>query len=140
MRWQVSDNDRQFAAAVQDCSISLDEFDHRAHLKLAYVYLTMHTPDEAVDLVRGALMGLLEHNNIDTTKYHETITRAWVLAVFHFMNKSVASVSADTFIDQHPQMLNAKIMMSHYSPETLFSEDARLSFLEPDLSPIPQYA
>ncbi len=45
--------------------------------------------------------------------------------------------SAAEFIEKNPQLLNTKIMLSHYSPETLFSEEARSSFVDPDIEPIP---
>ncbi len=36
-------------------------------------------------------------------------------------------------------MLDAKIMMTHYSAEVLFSDEARAEFVEPDLEPIPRH-
>ena len=65
------------------------------------------------------------HNGIDPTKYHETLTKAWILAVHHFMNKSESCNSAEELITKNPEMLDTKIMMTHYSAEVLFSEEAR---------------
>ena len=48
--------------------------------------------------------------------------------------------SAESFIDQNPEMLDSNIMMTHYSAEVLFSNEARARFVEPDLEPIPQHA
>jgi hypothetical protein len=90
--------------------------------------------------MREALTGQLKYAGIDPSeKYHETLTEAWVLAVHHFMNNTENSSSADDFIEQHPVMLDSKIMLSHYSTEVLFSEDARQSFVAPNLDPIPRY-
>ena len=36
-------------------------------------------------------------------------------------------------------LLDSKIMMTHYSAEVLFSDEARARFVEPNLSPIPRY-
>jgi hypothetical protein len=49
------------------------------------------------------------------SKYHETITRAWILAVRRFMELTPAADSADTFIDANPRLLDSKIMFTHYS-------------------------
>lgn len=55
-----------------------------------------------------SLKRFIEHNGIDPTKYHETITTAWVLVVNHFMNKSEGSKSADELMGQNPEMLERK--------------------------------
>ncbi len=42
-------------------------------------------------------------------------------------------------IEKNPIMLDAKIMMTHYSAKLLFSNEARAEFIEPDIAPIPRY-
>ncbi len=139
MAYQRSDSDREFQKQFESCNFPPAEFNHRAHLKLAYVYLAEHDTEAAYKLMRDALQRFLEHHSIDLSKYHDTMTRAWVLAVRHFMEKTPDAESADDFIDQHPMMLDARIMMTHYSAELLFSDEARARFVEPDLDPIPRY-
>ena len=68
-----------------------------------------------------------------------TKKQAWILAVHHFINKSGDSSSADEFIDNNPELLDTKIMMTHYSTEVLFSDKVRATFLQPNLDPIPRY-
>ena len=89
--------------------------------------------------MRDALHGFLARNGIDPAKYHETLTRAWILAVRHFLAKSPEVRSADELLARHPEMLDAKIMNTHYSTGLLFSPAARAGFVEPDLDPIPRY-
>ena len=48
------------------------------------------------------------------------------------------SVSAADFIARNPELLDSRIMLTHYSASVLFSADARECFVEPDLDPIPQ--
>ena len=116
-----------------------DSRDHRAHLRLAYVYLSELDVETAQRAMRDALRAFLEHHGVDPGKYHETLTRAWILAVRHFMAKSPGTESADELIEKHPEMLDPKIMKTHYSTELLFSPEARASFVDPDLDPIPRY-
>lgn len=69
------------------------------------------------------------------SKFHETLTRAWVLAVSHFMSRAGASFAE--FAANSQPLLDSKVMLTHSSAETLFSPDARSSFVDPDLAVIP---
>ena len=134
-----SSEDRLFQSRVESCLLPLTDFDHRGHLRLAYVYLSDHDVDSAHEMMRRALRRFLDHNGVDPTKYHETITRAWLLAVRHFMARCSESNSADSFMESDPRMLDSEIMMTHYSAELIFSDEAREQFVQPDLSPIPDH-
>ena len=133
---EPSEEDRSFRLAFEGCVVAPSQFNHEAHVRLAYIYLTESDADLAVQKMRDALLKFLEHNSIPRSKFHETLTRAWVLAVRHFMNRST-STSAAEFIAKNPELLDSKIMLTHYSARVLFSPDARASFVEPDLDPIP---
>jgi hypothetical protein len=135
----LSDDDRGFRDDFETCRIPAAQFDHRAHVRLAYVYLVENDDDTATARMKAALLGFLKHNAIDPSKYHETMTRAWILAVRHFMAISAPCASADAFIASNPALLDAKIMMTHYSAPLLFSEEARAGFVEPDLGGIPRH-
>lgn len=136
----ASEDDRAFQNQVESCEFPVSEFDHKAHVRMAYTYLVDNDTTESVRLMRNTLHGLLHHAGIEPSqKYHETITEAWVLAIQHFMTKTDKSESADDFIKKNEVLLDPRIMMSHYSAEVLFSEPARKSFVEPDLDPIPRH-
>jgi hypothetical protein len=136
-RHGLSQEDRDFRSAFEACAVAPSEFTHEAHVRLAYVYLVESDVESAVQKMREALLTFLEHNGIPRSKFHETMTRAWVLAVRHFMDRSVSTSSAD-FIARNQELLDSKIMLTHYSASVLFSPDARVSFVEPDLDPIPR--
>jgi hypothetical protein len=137
MKHATSPADIRFRTDVESCALTPDRFDHRAHVRLAYAYLTAHAPEEAADRMRTALIAFLRHHGVDPSKYHETITKAWILAVRHFMEISPTADSADAFIDANPALLDSRIMLTHYSAEVLFSPEARARFVEPDLDAIP---
>lgn len=139
MNHLISDQDRAFLGDFEGGTVQPADFGHRAHIRLAYILLCVSDDDGALERMRQSLLSFLRHHGIDASKYHETMTRAWILAVRHFMEKTPRSESADDFIDQNPQMLDSKIMMTHYSAGLLFSDEARTQFVEPDLDPIPRY-
>lgn len=45
---------------VITCTFPVTNFDHRAHIRLAYIYLSANTTAQAVDRVRDTLTGLLK--------------------------------------------------------------------------------
>lgn len=138
---RASADDRAFLAAFEACEVPPSAFNHREHVRLAYVCLCEEgTPDAAHARVRTALHAFIAHNGVPASKYHETITRAWVLAVDYFMRKAAPAVfdSFETFIASDPRLLDSSIMLTHYSRERLFSDEARAGFVEPDLQEIPK--
>ena len=133
----ISFEDRAFRDDLETGRIAPDEFNHRAHVRLAYIYLAENDTERATELMRDALKSFLAHHGIAPGKYHETLTRSWLLAVRHFMNGSAGAASADSFIEQNPRLLDPKIMLTHYSAEVLFGPEARAAFMEPDVEAIP---
>jgi len=139
MKHRLSASDRGFRREFEACRFPPAEFDHRAHVRLAYVYLTENDTDAAHLLMQRALLAFLQHHGVDVSKYHETMTRAWIMAVRHFMGMSPGAESSEVFLEANPRMLDSRIMMTHYSAQVLFSDEARAKFVEPDLHPIPRY-
>ncbi|MEX2179593.1 MAG: hypothetical protein WD801_12835 [Gemmatimonadaceae bacterium] len=139
MTHRVSPDDRLFVAQLEASTLAPPQFDHRAHVRAAYVYLAESDPETATTRMRAALLAFLQHHGIPASKYHATITQAWILAVRHFMALTPDADSADAFLEVNPQLLDSKIMLSHYSASLLFSAEARAEFMEPDQGPLPRY-
>lgn len=139
VKFDVTKADLDFKTQMESSEFPASEFNHRAHIRLAYIYLSGNTTDESTEMMRETLNRFLIHHGVDPSKYHATLTRAWILAVNHLMNKSGDSKSANEFIERNPEMPDTKIMMTHYSAEVLFSDEARTAFVQPDLDPIPRY-
>jgi hypothetical protein len=135
----TSTDDLAFRDSVEKGTLQPADFGHRAHLRLAYIYLAESDTERAYARMRSTILDFLERNSVDPSKYHETITRAWIMAVRHVMESSRECASADEFIDSNPVMLDSKIMLTHYSAELLFSNEARARFVEPDAEEIPRY-
>ena len=140
LKHDLSTSDREFRAAFEAGAFAPANFSHRAHVQLAYVYLAESDVDLALERMRAALVSFLCHHGIPASKYHATLTRAWILAVDHFMHRSPEASSSDDFIARNPALLDSKIMLTHYSAELLFSDEARAGFVEPNLDPIPRHA
>lgn len=130
--------DDEFLTAFETRAI--DALPHRAHIKVAYLYLRRYPLDEAVLKVRIGLQALavawnapvddLEHG------YHETITEAWVRLVHLTLSNGGAAESADAFCDRHPKLMQKNHLHLFYSPERLKTWEAKRGFVEPDLTPL----
>lgn len=139
MPHSLSPEDHAFRRDFVVGRITPSQFDHRTHIRLAYVYLTEGNVDAAAEAMRKALLAFLERHRIDAGKYHETLTRSWILAVRHFMECTPEASSADAFIAANPELLDCRIMLTHCSASLLFSPEARAQFVEPDQEAIPQH-
>jgi hypothetical protein len=124
--------ERQFARG----ELAPSQFSHRSHLRLAYVHLAQHGPEEAVATFRESLLGFLRHNQIDPAKFHETLTQAWLQAVWRFMRRHAPTADSEEFLERSSVLHDPKVMLTHYSEGVLFGADARRRFVAPDLDPI----
>jgi hypothetical protein len=134
---RASPDDLEFRRAFEACEIAPEAFGHAAHVRLAYIYLCERPVEDAAQRMKESLLAFLAHLGVDAGKYHETITRAWIMAVRYFMTKSPPCASAEAFVEANPMLLDSRIMLTHYSAEVLFSPAARQTFVRPDLQTIP---
>lgn len=139
MQHTISEGDRLFQRSFEALDVAPSDFDHAAHVRLAYIYLCQHAPDAATDHMKRALLAFVDYVGVGRSKFHETITQAWILAVRHFMDRAPYATSADAFIAANPRLLDTRIMFTHYSAERLFSQEARGAYVPPDLAPIPAH-
>ena len=136
-------NDADLLQAFESCRLTPTDFRHREHLRMAYLYLMRYPFEEAHAYFEAGVQRLLAHLGAPASHYHPTITRAWFLAVHHFLQRKGAKETFEQFLAAPctaSRLLDQQIMLTHHSAERLFSATARTGFIEPDLDPIPPYA
>ncbi|MGI8436652.1 MAG: hypothetical protein ACR2NX_07075 [Chthoniobacterales bacterium] len=62
--------DQRFLADFEACRIDAARFGHREHLRVAYIYLSLHPFDDALDRMESGLLRLLAHLGAPPSKYH----------------------------------------------------------------------
>src|ERR1043165_6040816 len=113
-------DDREFVAAFEDCTLPPELFPHRAHVRLAWLYLREESllrvlPRYTEGIKRyAASLGA-------SAKYHETITWAFLFLIHERMQdeetfEAFAARNADLF---------EPILRQYYRPETLGSDRAQ---------------
>ena len=132
--------DDAFLKAFEDCTLPFDQWKHRAHLKVAYLYLRELPFDQALTKVRENIQRYNAATNTPETLergYHETMTVAWLRLVDFTLREYGPAESADAFLDAQEQLLNRRALRFFYSGELLISRQAKAEFVEPDLTPFP---
>ena len=127
---------KQFEAAA----IPADEWRHREHVRIAYLYLRRHPLEIAIGKMRDGLHTLNAAHKVPDVPdrgYHDTITLAWMRLVYCALCEFGPAESADAFLDQHTQLLSKRALLLFYSRDRLMSPGAKAAFVEPDLSPLP---
>ena len=88
MNHKISDEDFDFLSRFENCEIEPENFHHREHIRIAYILLTKLSVEKALLKLKDDLLSFLDYIGADKSKYHETLTCAWLLAVNHFMHLS----------------------------------------------------
>lgn len=110
----------------------IKDFHHSSHLHVAWVYLTESSSvQQAARKMQNTLRRFAAAAG-KPEKYHETITLFWV----HLLSRAHAASRAECLEDivhANPQLLEKNFPLAYYSTERLFSDEARTSWVEPDL-------
>src|SRR5688572_5283027 len=136
-----SATDESFLCAFEDCSLPFEEWKHRAHIKVAYLYLRQLPYAQALDKVRTNIQRYNAATNTPELLergYHETMTQAWMQLVHCTLCEYGPAASADEFLDTQEHLLNRKALRFFYSRGRLISWRAKAEFVEPDLAPLPR--
>lgn len=132
--------DEQFLQAFESQTIPLEKWNHRAHLRVAVIYLLTHSFEEALCRMRSGIQAYNLANGVGESPasgYHETITHAWLHILWAMLRQYGPSSSADDFLDAHPELSQKTVLRMFYSRERIMSADAKKRFVEPDLAPLP---
>jgi hypothetical protein len=121
--------DLEFVEALESCTLPAHAFDHRQHVRLAWLYLR---EQPLLDALPRFITSLKRYAGSlgAITKYHETITYAFLFLIHERMARRACgtfeefeSANADLF---------GPILQRYYRDETLTSDLARGTFVMPD--------
>lgn len=134
--YRTADQIRDVLSGFEDCTTAAAQFDHRAHVTVAFVYLHLFqlTVEEATSRMRAGLHRFLDHHGVDSRKYNETMTQFWIKLVRAALDRADMSHPS---IDLANEVLcgsqDASVIFSYYSRESLDSDEARNGWIEPDI-------
>jgi len=107
-------------------------FHHADHVRLAFAYLAIYPPPQALENFSAALKRFAAAQG-KSQLYHETITHAYFFLIRERMARC-STANWDEFADQNPDLLIWKngILTRYYHESTLQSDLARTVFVFPD--------
>jgi hypothetical protein len=129
--------DEAFLSAFESGTLPRAHFDHRGHLRAAWLYLERHPLPEAAArcaaTIRAYAIGQGDHE-----KFHHTLTLAFMHIVAERRHAHPAA-DFDTFLAAAPELLTGAraLIARHYSPARLRTPEARHGFVPPDRAPLP---
>lgn len=138
-------NDTELIRQFEDCTLPFDRWTHRAHVKVAYLYLSQHGFEDGLVRLRRGIKAYNAANRVPEGTlmgYNETTTHAMLHLIETTRRAYAASHparDADAFYDMHPQLHSKHILRLFYSPQRRVEPQAKSTFLEPDLAPLPRF-
>lgn len=148
-------SDEEFLRQFEDCTLAYAHWTHRAHLRVAYLYLARFGLAGAIPKVTAGIRAFNQAKGIVDTPtggYHETMTVAWLHLVAAMLAESgpTGAVSPGSppllgpdappsleFLEAQPQLREKKLLRLYYSRARFGSPEAKYSFVLPDLAPLP---
>jgi hypothetical protein len=106
-------------------------FGHREHLHMTWSYLRRGEGDRVLPF----LCHVAESHG-ETGKLNLTLTRFWVAATAHAIKTSGAG-DFSALLAHAPHLVEKDLPFRHWSREAMFSPQARASWVDPDLRPLP---
>ena len=119
-----------------------EEWTHEAHLA-ATTYMLLKRPDIDLDKALPGIIRAYNESvggvNSDTEGYHETITRVFLRGVRLFLAEADPNEALHELVNELllSPMGRRDWPLRFYSPQLLFSAEARREWVRPDLASIP---
>jgi hypothetical protein len=138
-------DDHELLSQFENLTLPFAQWTHRAHVKVAYLYLRQYPFSQAMEKLRNGIKAYNAANNRPdgpTEGYNETTTHAMahlICAVVRAYDKTHPVTTADSFCDMHPQLMSQYVLRFFYTPQRRMDPRAKKQFVEPDLTALPKF-
>jgi hypothetical protein len=129
-------DDENFLRAFEDLSFPADQFHHREHLRVAWLYLKSSDASRAAERMSAGILRFANHHGA-TQKYHHTLTLFWMRLVAVALVETPESRKFEEFLAANPELSDKNLIAEYYSEKLLQTASAREGWVEPDLQPLP---
>ncbi len=127
----------ELAEAFEKRTLPKSDWTHAAHLVVGLYYCYHHPFGVAKNLMSDGIHWLNDAHgtpNTETSGYHETITVFWLRTVDEYLVKTGRGKGLAELANGLLEFCDdTRLPLKHYSRERLFSVEARMHLVEPDL-------
>lgn len=134
--FKTQDELEAIVRGFETCTTAAEDFPHRSHLVVATWYLHEGDRSYALAKMRASILNFLKHYGV-TGKYNETITLFWIIVVEQYLRQLPFDLSLLKRTNAVITALSdSKLMFDYFSKDLLWSEQALLQWVPPDLKPL----
>ncbi len=130
-------SDDDFLRAFEDLTFPADQFHHREHLRVAWLYLKSSDATRAAERMSAGIRRFANHHGA-TQKYRHTLTLLWMRLVAAALVETPDGLAFEEFLAAHPELCDKSLPAKYYSEALLQSPAAREGWVQPDLQPLPE--
>ncbi|QDV35569.1 hypothetical protein [Tautonia plasticadhaerens] len=122
--------------SFEELTLPRARWTHRAHLVAALWYLRRYPREDATRRIREGIKAFNARHGVGSG-YHETVTLAWVAVVARFLTEHDRGQPLPTLTAALLEACGGKDhLLVYYTEGVLMSEEARRTWVPPDLRPI----
>jgi hypothetical protein len=125
----------EMVALFERCEWPYPRWTHRAHLGVALCYLQAYPFDTALARVRHHIP-LYNRTCGDPSGYHDTITVLFMRRARRYLQVHAGHVSLAAAVEELAAACDMRWPLRYYSPERLWSAEARAGWVGPDRRPL----
>lgn len=137
MIYKTDEEVKLLIKTFEERTLTKAEWTHAAHLSVGLYYCFHYPFGVAKNLMSDGIYRLNDAHgtlNTETSGYHETLTFFWLRTVADFLDKSEREKGlAESANELIATVSDTKLPLKFYSRECLFSVEARMNYVEPDL-------
>jgi hypothetical protein len=123
-------SDEVLVEGFESTALPAERFNHAAHVRVAWYYLRSCSVLEAMARFAAGIRRFADSKGA-ATKYHETITIAYLL-IIHERLDGARSLTWESFAERNADLFDRALLSRYYSDQLLTSERARDGFVLPD--------
>ena len=120
-------DDARFLAALEDCSLPPERFDHATHVRAGYLYLRREPFPQATATMCTAIERYARALG-KPERYHETVTVAFMALINMSLRLQPDGGGWQDFRTRNPQLLRSDALLAYYPRAVLESTAARRCF------------
>ena len=132
---RLTDDDLRLREQFESRTLANAAFRHREHVRLTWIYLTSEPADAVAARLCESLLALATSHGVPD-RFHHTLTLVWV-RIIEAARGAHPDLPFDALVDACPSLLDKDAPLAFYSRDHLYSDEARKTWVDPNLRPLP---